>query len=674
MEPSGVTHSRALGTIAFVAATLVGDASSALTIYRFGGDELPAPSEAELEGVQFIQRSWLEPVDEELGGEVYQADLSDGTLRVLRFDPDVNIAPTARHRGGGIRESTRLANDEKAVDEDLTTTWNPGQYLCANYNPNVVGSQPCYANTDYYAAGPPYHEGGKGQWFIGGGYGLGGWTLALGGMLYIDRVRIITGLEDDATVMSTFKLLANSGWSRLDGSTGPVTRVYEVIADVRNNTGKILEYRFPSHKRFWYLSIIFGEHNREWAVQEVEVYARGCVDRTSYVSEIIDLEDDMAFGDLRWSSRQDPGTELRLHTRSGHTADQNKYWKHDGLGGRVQAEDAEAYDDLALGEEAGVTFDLDNWTFWSAPYDLADSSGTPVVSPSPRRFLQFKVDMIPTAESVAELELLELRVGAALASALVGEVSPTQAPVAVAEDFTYYLRPSITGDNPGFDGLEMRSSSVINGVKAVRIGGVEWPAEVIPLDAEGAVLPAFPTHRFELTLVDTKLVVADSGTPLEIDFEARVLRSGAPFDVRVFDTAQPLAVRQKVEPGDADTRFEGNVVTVSTTATVTSLLLTQVSPTVFTPNGDGVNDVATIAYDLLEIIGAATVQIEISDLTGRVVRRVYGGDDQVGHYERAWNGRDDAGALVPPGIYLYRVNVGADRDDGARIGVVNVAY
>ena len=105
-----------------------------------------------------------------------------------------------------------------------------------------------------------------------------------------------------------------------------------------------------------------------------------------------------------------------------------------------------------------------------------------------------------------------------------------------------------------------------------------------------------------------------------------------------------------------------------------SLLEVAVSPLVITPNDDRLNDVATISYDLLEIIGAAEVKIEISDLAGRVVHQVYAGDDLVGHYDREWDGTDETGRLVSPGIYLYRLVAGTDRKDEVRLGVINVAY
>ena len=113
---------------------------------------------------------------------------------------------------------------------------------------------------------------------------------------------------------------------------------------------------------------------------------------------------------------------------------------------------------------------------------------------------------------------------------------------------------------------------------------------------------------------------------------------------------------------------------METTATVSSLLRGTVTPEVITPNGDLVNDVATISYDLLEIIAATAVRVEICDLSGRIVREVYAGNDQVGHYDRIWDGRDDSGKAVPPGTYLYRIDAGSDKDRTSMLGVINVAF
>ena len=161
---------------------------------------------------------------------------------------------------------------------------------------------------------------------------------------------------------------------------------------------------------------------------------------------------------------------------------------------------------------------------------------------------------------------------------------------------------------------------------------------------------------------------------MEVDFVAQVLRYGATFDVRVADSERPLEVPQGVNAGDATGDYEGTRVSVATSAREQVLLQVQVAPAVFTPNGDGFNDGAVIGYDILEITGAVQVQVEVLDLSGRRVCQVYGGTDGIGEYTQVWNGLDDAGVLVPPGIYLYRISVDADKEKVEKSGVLHAAY
>ena len=86
------------------------------------------------------------------------------------------------------------------------------------------------------------------------------------------------------------------------------------------------------------------------------------------------------------------------------------------------------------------------------------------------------------------------------------------------------------------------------------------------------------------------------------------------------------------------------------------------------------NDSAYISYDLLESLGMVSMTIEIRDLAGRLVRQVYTGEDRIGHYERQWDGTDDAGELVPPGVYVYRASVDTDKDRVDKVGTIHVAY
>jgi hypothetical protein len=114
-------------------------------------------------------------------------------------------------------------------------------------------------------------------------------------------------------------------------------------------------------------------------------------------------------------------------------------------------------------------------------------------------------------------------------------------------------------------------------------------------------------------------------------------------------------------------------------------ILSQVGadPGVFTPNGDGINDVGIVGFVLGRIV-AASIRIEIYDAGGRLRRELLWRSLGAGSYlpsERneaglpgAWDGLDDAGELVAPGIYLYRVVADLEPTDAVSMGVIGVVY
>ena len=86
-----------------------------------------------------------------------------------------------------------------------------------------------------------------------------------------------------------------------------------------------------------------------------------------------------------------------------------------------------------------------------------------------------------------------------------------------------------------------------------------------------------------------------------------------------------------------------------------------VSPRVFSPNGDGVNDELRLDFTVMMVGASTAVAAEIFDLTGRRVRRL---EEQrevsAGGYSIAWDGRDEADELVPPGLYAVRLKLASD--------------
>ena len=80
-----------------------------------------------------------------------------------------------------------------------------------------------------------------------------------------------------------------------------------------------------------------------------------------------------------------------------------------------------------------------------------------------------------------------------------------------------------------------------------------------------------------------------------------------------------------------------------------------------------------VSFNLLKLTRPASVFFEILDLGGRPIRQAHDASPS-GRVVRFWDGRDRAGVLVAPGLYLYRVRVEADAAKASRQGIVSVMY
>ena len=607
-----------------------------LVIYRFGGQELPPPVEEGSSGVEVVRLDWTD-LDPAAGGQAAELFLSPETIGALERDPAFNIAPSIEREGGEHLE----AHKNGAVwDGDTSTVWLSGRYLCAEFAASSWFK--CHENF-----GTP-----------------GAASLDLSSRYQIDRIRVISGLRDPGKTVQSLAVHLSPTLPRGLGSGQPIGVFVPLITEVLDNRKQVLDVAIPPHEDSRFLQVIVGEHNDDWEIHEIEVYGRGFVSKSTYVSNILSFNRPMAWGELRWSGSEADSPVL-IQTRSGTDLTPEKYFRYTGRGDQKVIVTRSEYQDASVGEKAGVGYDQEHWSFWSAPYEYGDSTGTPVVSPGPRDHIQVKVDFIPNGERGDQLHFLELRASEPVATAVVGEVWPVESEVGRLRSFTYVVKPTLLGSD-GFDRLEIRSHARLGAVHAVRRGGegdpsLSWHVE----DVE--------EHRLVVAL-SPGLGAGDSGSEIAIDFDAQVLRYGTTFDVRVWDSARPLEVPQSVLPGDATGEFEGNQVSVATSQRGQSLLRVGSESGVLTPNGDGANDSATLVYEILEITAATSVRVEVRDLAGRHVRLLSDARQGIGRYTLPWDGRDDAGQLQPPGVYMYTVFMESDTDPVKRAGLLHVVY
>lgn len=613
---------------------LTASPAAALVIYRIGGQDLPPPSRADAAGVQFVQRGWQD-LDVDAGAVVEDLDLSREAIRALRRDPGANIVPGIEARGGSIP-----GGSVKAVwDGDASTVWAAELYVCSQFSRGEAG-RGCI---DEF--GTP-----------------GTATVVLDGLYRLHHVRVVSGLRDPSRIVAAVRVFVSRQPPPTYNPAYGLPPFTPWLVEVRDNREPVLDIPIPSPQEVGFVQVAIAEHDDPWDVHEIGVYAEGYVARSTWVSNVLDLGRPMAWGQVRWSGQRDGDAQVLIQSRSGVDDDPVVFWRYTGRGLAKEPVARSQYPGLAVGERAGTSADLRAWSPWSAPYPFGDSLGTPITSPGPRRFVQLRVDFLPQGDAGGRVGVLEFEASAPVATALVGEVWPVTAAVGQPTPFTYALRPTIAAGDAGFDRLELRSLSLLGAVRQVRVAD-----EVVPFRVEQA-----DSHRVVLGLA--RLGPVASGALVEVEFEAQVLRYGATFDARVADSAQPLEVPQSVVPGDATGQYDGDRVSVTTAGQARALLRLRAAPDALTPNGDGINDEARLVYGLYEIIGSASVQVAVWDLSGRRVRLLEDGDRGIGEYRTAWDGRDDAGRLVAPGLYPVRATAATDTDQAEEVRVLAVAY
>ena len=97
------------------------------------------------------------------------------------------------------------------------------------------------------------------------------------------------------------------------------------------------------------------------------------------------------------------------------------------------------------------------------------------------------------------------------------------------------------------------------------------------------------------------------------------------------------------------------------------------SPALITPNGDGINDQLLVSFDLINVLSARPLHLRLYDLSGRPLY-AQERDGQAGHITWHWNGRDQRGQRVPPGLYIAELHIAGDAGDRSVRRIVAVAY
>ena len=353
---------------------------------------------------------------------------------------------------------------------------------------------------------------------------------------------------------------------------------------------------------------------------------------------------------LAWDADIPPGARLQLRSRSGNDL-QRLLTFYDKKNDEVTEAKYNSLPAVLQGSIDTSQVVGEDWDEWSNVYQ---SSGEPFLSQSPRRFVQLELILATDDPQAAPtVNALSIEFEDALLQGARGRIAPRNTRPNEDTRFTYLLFPESDERDTGFDRLRFALPDAGRDI-TVRVGGRD--IEPTALSASGDSL-----------LVDLPMIVtADS---VEIGFTTRVVQNATVFALDLGSSEYP-DLWQSVEPAER----RANIVMLPTLTSRTELIDDlQFSSAVLTPNGDGVNDQMHISFVAFKTAGR-TPRAQIYDLAGRVIAELPPPTTDGATHRLNWSGRDHRGALVPPGAYLFSLELGADSGDDSVLRSISVAY
>jgi hypothetical protein len=390
---------------------------------------------------------------------------------------------------------------------------------------------------------------------------------------------------------------------------------------------------------------------------EMQLFSPGYPAQVEMQSSFIDLG--LVAGDRRpkvikslsWDADLPPGTRLQLRSRSGNELSED-YTFYDRKGEAVTEEKWAASPAVLRGPvDTSLVVDAD-WGEWSNLYQF---SGENFQSESPRRFMLLQMILsTDDPQQAPTINSLSIEFEDALVQGARGSISPRQTIPNADTQFTYTLWPDSDDLDSGFDRLRLVLDGALDAASVeLNLGG--------QLLAEAQIVQSGDSLFIDLP----QIITADS---LQIAFNARVVANATIFALDLGKSDRP-GIWQSVE---AATR-RSNIVLLPDLADNKNLIDDlRIDSQIFTPNGDGINDQLEVSFVAFKV-DSAQPTLEIYDLSGHLITRLHS-KTRSAQQSFTWSGDRANGQLVDPGIYLLRLDLGADSGDDSALRSIAVAY
>ncbi len=494
-------------------------------------------------------------------------------------------------------------------------------------------------------------------------------VIDLGAQYWLDRIRLLSPAEPPPA----YQLRVSDGSLNADGE-----RVWRLFDERLNRESFLqLEERFGL-RRVRYIDLrrlpLPAARSERGQVSEIQAYGEGFAPEVIMSSPLIKLPFPGLFTHVSWVGEVPSDAHIAVRTRTGNALEEILHYYSDSgneisrVAWERRAEDRRG--PIVLEELPGA-----DWSGWSPFYF---SSGETFKSPAPRRYALAEVRLRSEAPlSAASIRALRLHFAPPIADEAVAELWPLRnIQPGSDEEFTLYVRPTFSANNPGFDRLLLGSSSVASidvldvrsgteGLLRLGAGQLLWPGSVrLERRNEGQVELIFPAAVRRETLYAIRL-------------RTRVFMGNTQFFATLSNSAFPERIQQ-VSAGDATGLVASQSLVAVTDLSNDELLSdVDVNPSFCTPNGDGTNDEVAIRATVFSVREGGRLRVELFDLSGRRLRDL--SEERTrpsGEYDLRWDGRDGSGQRVPPGSYLLRIKLEVDAREREHqiVRLVQVAY
>ncbi len=460
-----------------------------------------------------------------------------------------------------------------------------------------------------------------------------------------------------------------------------------------NNLERVADVRFET-QALRYFRLFFAEFG---FIAEVQFYGEGFLPQTHYTTRLINMGEPVNYGRLHYDYEvfHSPGFGLEpvpapdadvtvtVDARSGLDDTPLIHYTLTDIGGLKEVTQ-DVFDKAPTGnfrgafttrpvpgQKGSIQEDISNWSFWSAPHL---GSGVDIQAPDGRQFVQLRTFL--TSEDVfafARLKSMTIEHSPLLADPVLGEVALldepnpadgiVQVPMGEPVTLTYDVRADFTSaSQSGFTALRLRTPETAE-LQRFQMGD---PLQDVVPDSiridDNQLVVYFPSNP----------ITPGSKPPIRLTFSTRVFNFQTLIEGEVFHI-DGENLPQSINSGDASPLVSTNSLQVFGPLQKLKVLSSlELASPVVTPNADGANDWLAVSFTLLGI-EAADVQVDVFDLSGRLVKRLVDENRRQGRYTDIWDAAT-GGTTVPPGTYLVRVAVDTDEGIFEQTQTLAIAY